>query len=631
MSPQGTTRKKSDHSRQDEEAHDISAEVEQLVHERTADLQKENEALRSENANLKQSDRERKEAERSLRESQKKYQALIETNVDFIWEMDSRGRYTYCSPQMEKLWGLKPEDMIGKTPFDMMPPQVRERALQEFMRVSNASDRFSGLVTIAYDGQGHLIFVGTSGIPFFDDNGALLGYRGITRDITERKRAEEALRKANAQLDDRVKERTAELQRSRDKLETEITERKRAEDVLRESEERYRTLIELSPGPIAVHHEGNVVYANPACVAMAGARAPQDLIGKPILRFVHSDDHDIVRERVCQMLARGETVPLKDERFLTLNGQEIHVSVVATPITYENLPAVMVLFQDITERKQAEDALRKSEEEYRLLINTLQEGVVVIDSAGVITYANPPLAAMLGYTMEETVGKSVFSFMDRRNAQILRDNMENRQEGVKNQYELEAITEQGVKKHVLIEASPLTDEQGIFIGSIAGVMDITERKRAEVALKEYAERLKRSNEDLERFAYISSHDLQEPLRTLVTFTQLLERRYQGKLDPDADEYLHYIVSAGNRMQTLINDLLNYSRVTTRGGPPTETDSQAVLEHALQDLTSTIGMSGAAITYDPLPKVLADPSQLQQVFSNLISNAIKFRREEPPRV
>jgi light-regulated signal transduction histidine kinase (bacteriophytochrome) len=231
--------------------------------------------------------------------------------------------------------------------------------------------------------------------------------------------------------------------------------------------------------------------------------------------------------------------------------------------------------------------------------------------------------------MEETVGKSVFSFMDRRNAQILRDNMENRQEGVKNQYELEAITERGVKKHVLIEASPLTDEQGIFIGSIAGVMDITERKRAKIALKEYAERLKRSNEDLERFAYISSHDLQEPLRTLVTFTQLLERRYQGKLDPDADEYLHYIVSAGKRMQTLIQDLLEFSRVNTKGAEIRPTDAKAVVDDALALLHAKTQENGATIRYDPLPTVMADPVQLRQVFSNLISNAIKFGKPGVP--
>ncbi|RPJ50372.1 MAG: GHKL domain-containing protein [Methanobacteriota archaeon] len=152
------------------------------------------------------------------------------------------------------------------------------------------------------------------------------------------------------------------------------------------------------------------------------------------------------------------------------------------------------------------------------------------------------------------------------------------------------------------------------------------RNRAEAALKEYADRLKRSNEDLERFAYVSSHDLQEPLRTIVTFTQLLERRYKGQMDKDADEYIGFIVEAGTRMQTLINDLLDFSRVSTRGGAFAIVDTEALLDQTLANLQTKIEDSGAEITRDPLPRVKADPSQLVQVFQNLIGNAIKFRRE-----
>jgi signal transduction histidine kinase len=155
------------------------------------------------------------------------------------------------------------------------------------------------------------------------------------------------------------------------------------------------------------------------------------------------------------------------------------------------------------------------------------------------------------------------------------------------------------------------------------------RKRAEGSLKEYAERLKRSNDDLERFAYISSHDLQEPLRTMVTFSQLLDRRYKGHLDTDADEFLQYIANAGKRMQCLINDLLEYSRVNTKGSEFRPIDATRVLEDALEFLHSIVHENGAAITYDPLPMVKADPSQLQQVFSNLISNAIKFQKSDVP--
>jgi PAS domain S-box-containing protein len=139
---------------------------------------------------------ERKAAENELRESREKYQALIETMRDFVWEMDSHGRYTYCGPQMESLWGLKPEAMIGKTPFDVMPAEVRKNATESFSELARSPRPFSELESASYDGRGRLIQIEISGVPFFDDHGKLIGFRGTTRDITERKRAEELLRRS---------------------------------------------------------------------------------------------------------------------------------------------------------------------------------------------------------------------------------------------------------------------------------------------------------------------------------------------------------------------------------------------------------------------------------------------------
>lgn len=162
-------------------------------------------------------------------------------------------------------------------------------------------------------------------------------------------------------------------------------------------------------------------------------------------------------------------------------------------------------------------------------------------------------------------------------------------------------------------------------------VELDERRRAEQRLAQYAGELARSNAELEQFAYVASHDLQEPLRMVASFTQLLARRYRGKLDKDADEFIGFAVDGANRMQTLINDLLAYSRVGTRGKPFTPVDCGAVLQMALDNLARSMEESGATVTHDPLPTVPADEVQLTQLFQNLIANAIKFRGQASPQI
>jgi light-regulated signal transduction histidine kinase (bacteriophytochrome) len=163
------------------------------------------------------------------------------------------------------------------------------------------------------------------------------------------------------------------------------------------------------------------------------------------------------------------------------------------------------------------------------------------------------------------------------------------------------------------------------------LLQIRERERVEEKLKQTMAEFARSNSELELFAYVASHDLQEPLRMVTSFTQLLEKRYKNKLDKDADEFIEFILDGATRMQSMINDLLQYSRVGTRSKPFKLTDFESVFGQSLVNLKIAIDENNAIITHDPLPTLMADSMQMIEVFQNLISNAIKFRSKESPQV
>jgi light-regulated signal transduction histidine kinase (bacteriophytochrome) len=197
--------------------------------------------------------------------------------------------------------------------------------------------------------------------------------------------------------------------------------------------------------------------------------------------------------------------------------------------------------------------------------------------------------------------------------------------------ELEARRKDGSQLLVQVSASMIADPEGKATGMMASFLDITERKRLEEELAKNVEELARSNAELEQFAYVASHDLQEPLRMISSYVQLLARRYQGALGTEADEFIHYAVDGATRMQALIQDLLAYSRVGGSGTKLVPVDCEEVLRQTLTDMHMAIEEASATITHDPLPVIRFDPVQFAQILQNLISNAIKFRRPEVPPI
>ena len=204
----------------------------------------------------------------------------------------------------------------------------------------------------------------------------------------------------------------------------------------------------------------------------------------------------------------------------------------------------------------------------------------------------------------------------------------------KDSYEIEHRVVQkgtGAIRWVHEKCEHVRDASGRIVRSVGMIHDITERKRAEDQLKKASDELKRSNVALKQFAYAASHDLREPLRNMASFVKLLERRYKNKIDERADQYIDYIVGSSTRMQDLIEDLLDYSRLETKGKVFKPLNSNDLIERTITDLDASIKENRAEVTHDPLPDVTADSSQLGRLFQNLISNAIKYKGKRKPKI
>ena len=283
---------------------------------------------------------------------------------------------------------------------------------------------------------------------------------------------------------------------------------------------------------------------------------------------------------------------------------------------------------------EPDQQLARSEAKYRGLLEAAPDAMVVVDEGGEIMLVNVQAEKQFGYPRDELLGRKVtdiipIGFAERLVADKLRSPEEALAQIIGMGIELTALRKDGAEFPIEIMLSPLESADGILV--TAAIRDISVRKAAEADLIEKIAELKRSNEELSQFAYIASHDLQEPLRMVSSYTQLLAQRYAGKLDSDADEFITFAVDGATRMQRLIQDLLAYSRVGTKRMEVTLVSSQKALGLALTNLESAIDDSGAQVTSDSLPAVRADETQLVQLFQNLIGNAIKYRTAKSPEV
>ncbi|MCL6589488.1 MAG: PAS domain S-box protein [Firmicutes bacterium] len=293
----------------------------------------------------------------------------------------------------------------------------------------------------------------------------------------------------------------------------------------------------------------------------------------------------------------------------------------------ENLTGVLI-------RKKIETELAEERNLLRALIDNIPDFIYAKDTKCRFLVNNlAHLRALKVYSQEEVLGKTDLDFFPPELAiQYYEEDLlvVNYRQAIINQEEI--ITDAtGKKIWVLTNKVPLRNHLGAIIGLVGISRNITDRKLAEEKLARQSQILARSNAELEQFAYIASHDLQEPLRMVTSYLNLLARRYQDQLDQDAKDFITFAVEGASRMKTLIDDLLKYSRIGNTGKTFEQVDCGDVLNLALANLQVAIAESEAVITYDPLPALMGDSAQLIQLFQNLLSNAIKYRSDEPPRI
>jgi len=277
---------------------------------------------------------------------------------------------------------------------------------------------------------------------------------------------------------------------------------------------------------------------------------------------------------------------------------------------------------------------QRAQEQFRRLVESVPNGMIIINREGKIVLINTQTEKMFGYSRQELIGQSVEKLVPQRfrdqhpgYRKLFFTHPESRSMGAGR--DLNGLRKDGTEFPVEIGLNPIETEEGVMV--LSALVDISARKHAEEALAKQTRALAHSNEELEHFAYLASHDLQEPLRMINSYLELLQQRYQHKLDATAQEFIGFAVDGAGRMRALIQGLLQYSRVGTHAQPFEPIDCEAVFENAITNLKIIIADSGAVVTHDPLPEVLADSTQLIQLFQNLIGNAIKFRTDKRPEV
>jgi len=387
---------------------------------------------------------ERKQAEEALRETHESYKELADSIIDVFFAMDKDLRYTYWNKASEELTGISAKDAIGKSLYDLFPdtPQTR-KAAKVYLDVLRTQQPQTFINEYQLEGKDFVFEI--SAYPSRD------GLSVFVKDITQRKRAEEALL---------------------------------------ENEERYRNVVERANDGIVIIQDTIIRYANPRLAEMWGGTV-QEFIDTPFTDYVHPDELPKLVDRYKRRMAGQNVTPIYETALGRKDGSKLYAELNAGIITYQGKPADLVIVRDITERRQAEEALRESEEKYRSILENIEDGYYEVDLAGNLTFFNDSLCGIIGYSRDEMMGMNNRQYLDKENAKKVFQAFNQVYTTGKptKGFDWEIIRKDGTRRFVEASASLIRNLEGEPAGFRGIVRDITERKRAEKEIRRRSQEL----------------------------------------------------------------------------------------------------------------------------------------------
>ncbi|MGZ7047057.1 MAG: PAS domain S-box protein [Methanobacterium sp.] len=553
----------------------------------------------------KKAEEEKQSLSNIIQAERDKLSALVNSIPDEVWFADTNKKFTLVNPSALQEFGLFSEEVdvenLAKS-LEVYRPDGSPRPVEEAppLRALKGEIVRNLEEIIRTPATNELRYRQVSASPVKDANGNIVGSVSVTRDITEIKKAEGELKRQAALLN-----------------------------------VSYEAIFSWD-------YEGEILSWNKGAEGLYGYSS-KEAIGQSSHGLLKTkfpvEFSEFMEELANDKIWSGELI------HTTKDGNEIIIESRIQLITDTSGEKIVIeTNRDITERKKLEDELRESRDnleekveertnELRLaniynrsLIEASLDPLVTIGPNGRITDVNTATEQVTGYYKDELIGTDFSDyFTDPQNAKYGYQKVF--REGEVRDYPLEIKHKNGQVTPVIYNASVYRDKSGYVIGVFAAARDITEIQQAENQLKQIITELERSNKELQSFAYITSHDLQEPLRSIASYAQLIKRRYEGQLDSDADDFIEYMVSGATRLQSMIKGLMEYSRLDTQGSEFKDFNSEEALNLALSNLKSSIDEGNVEVLHDNLPVIHADESQITRVFQNLIGNALKFRKKD----